>query len=100
MEKILIVLAMTLGSQLLAQEAPKSILEFTQLGVPSEVEIPITKDTLVYVFAAVSVLNLQVEPNRVDNDPEGVFSFYDLGNFIIMEVKRNDGTVRFSVIRK
>lgn len=95
----MIVLAMMLGSQLFAQEAPKSILEFTQLGVPSELTIPIPKDTLVYVFAPVSVLNLDVEPNRVDNDPEGVFSFYDLGNFIIMEAKKNDGVVRFSVIR-
>ena len=96
----MIVLAMMLGSQLFAQEAPKSIVEFTQLGFPSEVTIPIAQDTLVYVFAPVSVLNLDVEPNRVDNDPEGVFSFYDLGNFIIMESKRNDGRIRFSVIRK
>ena len=95
----MIVLAMMLGSQLFAQEAPKSILDFTQFGVPSEVTIPIPEDTLVYVFAPVSVLNLEVEPNRVDNDSDGVFSFYDLGNFIIMESKRNDGVVRFSVIR-
>ena len=99
MKKIAIIAALVLGSQAFAQEAPKSILDFTQLGVPSEVTIPIPKDTLVYVFAPVSVLNLDVEPNRVDNDPEGVFSFYDLGNFIILESKRNDGVVRFSVIR-
>jgi len=99
MKKIAIIAALVLGSQAFAQEAPKSILDFTQLGVPSEVTIPIPKDTLVYVFAPVSVLNLDVEPNRVDNDPEGVFSFYDLGNFIVLESKRNDGVVRFSVIR-
>ena len=96
----MIVLAMMLGSQLFAQEAPKSIVEFTQLGFPSEVTIPIPKDTMVYVDAPVSVLNLAVEPHRVDNDPEGVFSFYKVGPFSVMESKRNDGRIRFSVIRK
>ena len=96
----MIVLAMMLGNQLFAQEAPKSIVEFTQLGFPSEVTIPIPQDTLVYVDAPVSVLNLAVEPHRVDNDPEGVFSFYEVGPFSVMESKRNDGRIRFSVIRK
>jgi len=97
---IMIVLAMMLGSQLFAQEAPKSILDFTQLGFPSEVTIPIPKDTMVYVDAPLSVLNLEVEPHRVDNDPEGVFSFYEVGPFSVMESKRNDGRIRFSLIRK
>ena len=96
----MIVLAMMLGSQLFAQEAPKSIVEFTQLGFPSEVTIPIPKDTMVYVDAPVSVLNLAVEPHRLDNDPEGVFSFYEVGSFIVMEAKMNDGRVFFSVIRE
>lgn len=95
----MIVLAMMLGSQLFAQEAPKSILDFTKVDFPSEVTIPIPGDTLVYVFAPVSILNLEVEPNRVDNDPEGVFSFYEVGPFSIMEARRNDGRVRFSVIK-
>jgi len=96
----MIVLAIMLGSQLFAQEAPKSIVEFTQLGFSSEVTIPIPQDTLVYVDAPVSVLNLAVEANRVDNDPEGVFSFYEVGSFIVMEAKMNDGRVFFSVIRE
>ena len=96
----MIVLAMVLGSQLFAQEEPKSILFFTELGVPNELTIPIPQDTLVYVFAPVSILNLDIEPHRVDNDPEGVFSFYKVGPFSVMEAKRNDGRVRFSVIRK
>ena len=95
----MIVLAIMLGRQLFAQEAPKSIVEFTQLGFPSEV-IPIPHDTMVYVDAPVSVLNLAVEPHRVDNDPEGVFSFYEVGSFIVMEAKMNDGRVFFSVIRE
>ena len=95
----MIVLAMMLGSQLFAQEAPKSIVEFTQLGFPSEVTIPIPQDTMVYVFAPVSVLNLEVEPHRVDNDPEGVFSFYTVGKFHFTEAKMNDGRVFFSVMR-
>lgn len=97
---IMIVLAMMLGSQLFAQEAPKSILDFTQLGFPSEVTIPIPKDTMVYVDAPLSVLNLEVEPHRVENDPDGVFSFYEVGPFSVMESKRNDGRIRFSLIRK
>ena len=96
----MIVLAMMLGSQLFAQEAPKSIVEFTQLGFPSEVTIPIPQDTMVYVDAPVSVLNLDVEPHRVDSDPEGVFSFHKVGPFSVMEAKMNDGRVFFSVIRK
>lgn len=100
MRKLMIILAMSLGSQAIAQEAPKSILEFTKLGFSSEVTIPIAKDTMVYVFAPVSILNLDVEPNRVEDDPVGVFSFYDFGAFSIMESKRNDGRVRFSVIRQ
>jgi hypothetical protein len=100
MKKMMIVLAIMLGNQLFAQEAPKSIVEFTQLGFPSEVTIPIPQDTLVYVDAPVSVLNLDVEANRVDNDPEGVFSFYEVGSFIVMEAKMNDGRVFFSVIRE
>jgi len=54
---------------------------------------------MVYVFAPVSILNLNIDPVRVDNDPEGVFSFYEFGNFSIMEARRKDGRVRFSVIR-
>ena len=99
MKKLMIVLAMSLGNQAVAQEAPKSILEFTNLNAESEVTIPIPKDTMVYVFAPVSILNLNIDPHRVDNDPEGVFSFYEFGNFSVMEVRRNDGRVRFSVIR-
>lgn len=96
----MIVLAMMLGSQLFAQEAPKSIVDFALTGFPSEVTVPIANDTIVYVHAPVSVLNLEVEPHRVDNDPEGVFSFYKVGPFSVMESKRNDGRIRFSVIRK
>jgi hypothetical protein len=100
MKKMMIVLAMMLGSQLFAQEAPKSILDFTLTGFPSEVTMPIPQDTMVYVDAPVSILNLDVEPHRVDNDPEGVFSFHKVGPFSIMEAKMNDGRVFFSVIRK
>ena len=100
MEKILIVLAMTLGSQLFAQEAPKSILDFTQVDFPSEVKIPIPLDTVVYVDASVDILNLNVDAHRVDNDPEGVFSFYKVGPFSVMEAKMNDGRTFFSVMRK
>ena len=91
---------MSFGSQAFAQKVPKSILDFTQLNAESEVTIPIPKDTLVYVFAPVSMLNLEVEAHRVDNDPEGVFSFYKVGAFSVMESRRNDGSVRFSVTRK
>mgnify|MGYP001281218516 FL=1 len=96
----IVVLALGFGSQTFAQESPKSILEFTQLNAESEITIPIPKDTLVYVFAPVSILNLDIEAHRVDNDPDGVFSFYKVGAFSVMESKRNDGRVRFSVIRK
>ena len=91
---------MSFGSQAFAQKVPKSILDFTQLNAESEVTIPTSKDTLVYVFAPVSILNLEVEAHRVDNDPEGVFSFYKVGAFSVMESRRNDGSVRFSVTRK
>ena len=91
---------MVLGSQLFAQEAPNSIVAYTQLGHPSEVTIPIPKDTMIYVDAPVSVLNLEVEAHRVDNDPEGVYSFYKVGPFSVMEAKRSDGKVFFSIIRK
>ena len=91
---------MSFGSQAFAQKVPKSILDFTQLNAEIEVTIPTPKDTLVYVFAPVSILNLEVEAHRVDNDPEGVFSFYKVGAFSVMESRRNDGSVRFSVIRK
>ena len=100
MKKLMIIAALFLGSQATAQEAPKSILGFIQPDVPSEVTVPIANDTIVYVHAPVSVLNLEVEPHRVDNDPEGVFSFYKVGSFSVMESKRNDGRIRFSVIRK
>ena len=100
MKRFAILLALALGSQAFAQEVPKSILDFTQLNAESEVTIPIPKDTLVYVFAPVSILNLDIEAHRVDNDPEGVFSFYKVGAFSVMESRRNDGRVRFSVIRK
>lgn len=96
----MIVLAMMIGSQLFAQEAPKSILDFTKVDFPSEVTIPIPGDTLVYVFAPVSILNLEVEPHRVDKDPEGVFSFHKVGPFSVMEAKMNDSGVFFSVIRE
>jgi len=49
MRKLMIVLAMSLGSQAVAQEAPKSILEFTNLNAESEVTIPIPK-ILWYMF--------------------------------------------------
>ena len=91
---------MSFGSQAFAQKVPKSILDFTQLNAEIEVTIPTPKDTLVYVFAPVSILNLEVEAHRVDNDPEGVFSFYKVGAFSVMESRRNDGSVRFSVTRK
>ena len=97
---ICLITVMMLGSQAFAQEVPKSILEFTQLNAESEVTIPIPKDTLVYVFAPVSILNLDIEAHRVDNDPEGVFSFYEVGSFSVMEAKMNDGRTFFSVIRK
>ena len=99
MKKMMIVLAMMLGSQLFAQEAPKSILDFTKVDFPSEVTIPIPGDTLVYIDAPVSILNLEVEAHRVDNDPEGVFSFYEVGSFSVMEAKMNDGRTFFSVIK-
>ena len=99
MKKFIIIVAIMLGGQLFAQEVPRSIVEFTKVDFPSEVTIPIPKDTMVYVFAPVSILNLKVEPHRVDNDSEGVFSFYQVGPFSVMESKRNDGRVRFSVIR-
>ena len=100
MRSLIIVLAMSFGSQVFAEKVPTSILEFTQLNAESEVTIRIPKDTLVYVFAPVSILNLDIEAHRVDNDPEGVFSFYKVGAFSVMESRRNDGRVRFSVIRK
>ena len=100
MRSLIIVLAMSFGSQAFAQKVPKSILDFTQLNAEIEVTIPTPKDTLVYVFAPVSILNLEVEAHRVDNDPEGVFSFYQVGAFSVMESRRNDGSVRFSVTRK
>ena len=91
---------MSFGSQAFAQKVPKSILDFTQLNAEIEVTIPTPKDTLVYVFAPVSILNLEVVAHRVDDDPEGVFSFYKVGAFSVMESRRNDGSVRFSVTRK
>ena len=100
MRSLIIVLAMSFGSQTFTQKVPKSILEFTQLNAESEVTIPTPKDTLVYVFAPVSILNLEVVAHRVDDDPEGVFSFYQVGAFSVMESRRNDGSVRFSVTRK
>lgn len=100
MRKMIIMMAMMLGSQLFAQEAPKSILEFTNTSFTSEVKMPIANDTLVYVDAPVASLNLEVKAHRVDNDPEGVFSFYKVGPFSIMEAKMNDGRTFFSVIRK
>lgn len=96
----MIVLAMVLGSQLFAQEGPKSILDFTRVEFSSEVTMPIAQDTVVYVDAPVSILNLEVDAHRVDNDPEGVFSFYKVGPFSVMEAKMNDGRTFFSVIRK
>ena len=94
------ILAIALGSQAVAQEVPKSILEFTNTSSTYEVRMPIENDTLVYVDAPVACLNLEVEPHRVDNDPEGVFSFYKIGPFSVMEAKMNDGRTFFSVIRK
>jgi len=64
------------------------------------VTIPIPKDTMVYVDVPVSVLSLNIKSHRVDNDLEGVFSFYDFGVFSIIEAKMNDGRVFFSVIRQ
>ena len=93
------VLIVMFGSQLFAQDAPKSILDFTKVNFPSEVTIPIPRDTLVYVDAPVSVLNLEVQTHRVDNDPKGVFSFYEVGSFSVMEAKMNVGRTFFSVIR-
>lgn len=100
MKKIAIIAALVLGSQAFAQSVPKSILDFTKIDAKSEITVPIANDTIVYVFAPVSILNLDVKAHRVDNDPEGVFSFYKVGPFSVMESKRNDGRVRFSVIRK
>lgn len=100
MRKILIAMAMMLGSQLFAQEEPKSILEFANDSFNTEVTIPIAKDTVLYVDAPVEILNLTVDAHRVDNDPEGVFSFYKVGKFSVMEAKMNDGRTFFSVMRK
>jgi len=100
MKKLMIIAALFLGSQATAQEAPKSILGFIQPDVPSEVTVPIANDTIVYVDAPISILNLEVDAHRVDNDPEGVFSFHKVGPFSVMEAKMNDGRVYFSVIRK
>ena len=70
------------------------------LGSKKGLQIVVPFFFSVYVDAPVSVLNRAVEPHRVDNDPEGVFSFYEVGSFIVMEAKMNDGRVFFSVIRE
>lgn len=95
----MLVLIVMFGSQLFAQDAPKSILDFTKVNFPSEVTIPIPWDSLVYVNAPLSVLNLEVQTHRVDNDPESVFSFCEVGSFSVMETKMNDRRTSFSVIR-
>ena len=69
------------------------------LGSKKGLQIVVPFFFSVYVDAPVSVLNRAVEPHRVDNDPEGVFSFYKVGPFSVMESKRNDGRVFFSVMR-
>lgn len=100
MKKILTVLALVLGSQLSAQEAPSSILEFGNIG-NSEFEL-YGRDTVVYVQADINAFNafdVEETPNRVDNDEDGVYSFYDCGGFSLCEVRKNDGRVLVSIVR-
>lgn len=99
MRKMMIVVAMMLGSQLFAQEEKNSILDFADPRFNTEYSMPIANDTVLFVDAPVQVLGLDVEPHRVDNDPEGVFTFYTVGKFHFTEAKMNDGRVFFSVMR-
>lgn len=68
-----------------SQSVPNSILEFMDLyDCESEYEIK-GQDTIVYLKTDIGLLGLTVEPNRIDEEEEGTYTFYDLGPYSVCE---------------
>jgi len=90
MRKLMIVLAMSLGSQAIAQEAPKSILDFIPTGVEYELEI-FGRDTSIYTYD-VSVLESidgLVFVNHRKNEMVDAL-VYNVGEYVIRHIRPDE----------
>ena len=91
MRKMMIMMAMMLGSQLFAQEGPKSILDFIPTGVEYELERIPGGDTAVYTYD-VSVLNSidgLVFVNHRKNEMVDAL-VYRVGDYVIRHIRPDE----------